>query len=63
MTPENKPNKLEEILGHVRHVRQKVDRITDYLRDFGEVLREIHDAAMTGNDIGWYDLYGADDVY
>ena len=53
----------EEIIGHVRYVHQKVDDITDRLRDSDEILQEILDSVNHENDASWYDYYANGNEY
>ena len=71
MTSEYEPNEedpdaiatgLEEILGHVRYIRNRVDDILARLKDNYHVLRDILDATSE-NGVTEYDLYGNDEEY
>ena len=72
MTSDYEPNEdaadrrgkeLEEIIGHVRYLRYKVDDITDRLKDSYELLREILDSVSKEDGATWYDHYGNEDEY
>ena len=65
MTSEYEPNEketepgntgLEEILGHVRYIRSKVDDILARLKDNYHILRDILDSTSE-NGVTEYDLY------
>ena len=53
----------EELIGHVRYVRRKVDDIITRLQDSYEILQEILDSINAETGAGWYDHYGHEDEY
>ena len=69
MTSEYEPNEKEtnacviglgEVLGHVRHIRNRVDDILARLKDNYHVLRDILDSTSE-NGVTEHDLYNAFD--